>query len=117
MAYIDGFVLPVKATDKQAYLDMARAAAPVFKEHGALRVVECWPDDVPRGERTDFYRAVDAQEGEIAVFSWIEWPSKAARDAGMKRVWDDPRLCPGEDAPPFDMKRMIVGGFAPILDA
>jgi uncharacterized protein YbaA (DUF1428 family) len=114
MSYIDGFVVPVPAGKKQAYREMASRAATVFKENGALRLVECWGDDVPAGKVTDFKGAVKAQADEIVVFSWIEWPSKAVRDAGMKKVMDDPRMRP--DDMPFDGKRLIYGGFEVLLD-
>ena len=72
-------------------------------------------DDVPHGKQTDFYRAVAAKEDEAVLFSWIEWPDKAARDAGMQKVMEDPRM--GPDNPmPFDGARMIFGGFSPVLD-
>lgn len=115
MSYVDGFVIPVPANGKQAYLDMAAKAAPIFHEHGATRVVECWGDDVPDGKVTDFRGAVKAEEGENVVFSWIEWPSKEVRDAGMAKVMADARMQP-DGAMPFDGKRMIYGGFAPMLD-
>ena len=115
MSYVDGFVIPVPANGKQAYLDMAAKAAPIFHEHGAIRVVECWGDDVPDGKVTDFKGAVKAEEGENIVFSWIEWPSKEVRDAGMAKVMADTRMHP-DGAMPFDGKRMIYGGFAPMLD-
>ena len=115
MSYVDGFVIPVPANGKQAYLHMAAKAAPIFHEHGATRVVECWGDDVPDGKVTDFRGAVKAEEGENVVFSWIEWPSKEARDAGMAKVMTDERMQP-DGAMPFDGKRMIYGGFAPMLD-
>lgn len=115
MSYVDGFVLAVPAQNKDAYLKMARDGAPVFKEHGATRMVECWGDDVPKGKVNDFYGAVHAKDGEVVVFSWIEWPSKEARDAGMKKVMEDPRM--KMDGMPFDGMRMIYGGFQTILDA
>ena len=96
---------------------MAAKAAAVFKEYGATRVVEAWGDDVPDGKVTDFRRAVKAEEGENVVFSWIEWPSKEARDAGWEKVMADERMKPDRDNMPFDGKRMFWGGFAPILDA
>lgn len=115
MNYVDGFVVAVPAANKQAYLDQARKALPLFKEFGATRHVECWGDDVPDGKLTDFRRAVKAEEGEAVVFSWVEWPSKEVRDAGMKKMMEDPRMQELGDMP-FDGKRMIFGGFQPILD-
>ena len=116
MTYIDGFVIPVPAANKDAYRALAEKIAPIFMEHGATRLVECWGDDVPDGKLTDFRRAVQAEAGEVVVFSWIMWPSKAVRDEGMKKVMDDPRsMKPGADMP-FDGKRMIFGGFELMLD-
>ncbi len=116
MGYIDGFVIPVPADNKDAFREMAEKAAAVFKEHGALKVVECWGDDVPAGKHTDFRMAVKAEPGETVVFSWIVWPSRAARDEGNRRVMEDPRMQPGAAGMPFDGKRMIFGGFEPLLD-
>jgi uncharacterized protein YbaA (DUF1428 family) len=116
MAYIDGFVIPVAPGKKQAYREMAKIAAEVFIDHGAERLVECWGDDVPHGKVTDFYRAVAAEEGEGIVFSWIVWPSRAVRDEASPKVMADARLQPGPDMP-FDMKRMIFGGFELLLDS
>jgi uncharacterized protein YbaA (DUF1428 family) len=113
MSYVDGFVVPVPAGNKDAYREMAAMAAAIFKEHGAIRQVECWGDDVPDGKVTDFKRAVAAQAGETVVFSWIEWPSKEARNEGMRKAMSDPRL---KTEMPFDGKRMIYGGFAVLFD-
>ena len=115
MSYIDGFVIPVPAGNKEAYRKVAAEAAKIFKEHGATRIVECWGDDVPDGKVTDFKRAVKAEPGENIVFSWIAWPSKAARDEGMKKAMADPRMQPGPDMP-FDGKRLIYGGFQVLLE-
>jgi len=115
MSYIDGFVVPVPTGKKDDYRQMATQAAVVFRENGATQVVECWGDDVPEGKVTDFRRAVAAEAGENVVFSWIVWPSKAVRDAGMQKAMNDPRMQPSGDMP-FDGKRMIFGGFEPLLD-
>lgn len=117
MKYVEGFVAAVPAANKDEYLKHAAIAAPLFKEFGATRVVECWGDDVPDGKVTDFRGAVKAKDGEIVVFSWIEYPSKAARDEAVKKMMSDPRMKEMGDTMPFDGKRMIYGGFEPILDA
>ncbi len=115
MNYVDGFVAAVPAVNKQAYLDHAREALALFQGYGALRMVECWGDDVPDGKVTDFKGAVQARPDEVVVFSWIEWPSKAVRDAGMQRMSEDAKA--RDMKMPFDGQRMIYGGFQPILDA
>jgi uncharacterized protein YbaA (DUF1428 family) len=114
--YTDGFVVPVPAGKRDAYREMAAKAAAVFREYGAIRVVEGWGDDVPEGKLTDFRRAVKAEEGETIVYSWIEWPSKTARDEAWAKVMADPRMQPDFANMPFDAKRMFWGGFAPIVD-
>ncbi len=119
MAYIDGYVLAVPNANRQQMIDFARQFDPVFIGYGALRVVECWGDDVPHGKQTDFHRAVAAKDDEAVMFSWVEWPDKATRDAGMKKMMEDPSMDPSNpDNPPmpFDGKRMIMGGFVPVLD-
>ena len=118
MTYVDGFLAPVlAASSEEAYRAFAAKAAPIFREHGATRVVECWEDDVSDGKTTDFRRAVKLEQGEHVVFSWIEWPDKATRDAGMKKVMEDPRMGGPNDPMPFDGPRMIYGGFRAIVDA
>ncbi len=116
MSYIDGFVIAVPMANRESFRRHAAEAAPMFKEFGATRVVECWGDDVPDGKLTDFRRAVQATEDEVVVFSWIEYPSKEVRDAASARMMSDPRMKAMGDAMPFDGKRMIFGGFTPILD-
>lgn len=116
MTYVDGFVAAVPTANRAQFKQHAEDAAVVFKELGALKVVECWGDDVPDGETTSFPMAVKKKEDETVVFSWIVWPSKAARDAGMKAMMDDPRLHPDKNPLPFDGKRMIFGGFVPIVE-
>lgn len=116
MNYVDGFVVAVPAANKEAYRQMAAKAAPLFKEFGALRVVECWAEDVANGKLTDFRMAVKAEEHEEVVFSWIEYPSKEVRDAANAKLMSDPRMKEMGDNMPFDGKRMIYGGFVPLLD-
>ena len=116
MAYIDGFVLAVPAAKKQAYLESAKKFSAIFKEFGALTVVEAWGDDVPEGKLTSFTMAVQRADDETVVFSWITWPSKETRDAGWVKAMADPRMPNDPGAMPFDGKRMIFGGFTPIVD-
>jgi uncharacterized protein YbaA (DUF1428 family) len=116
MSYVDGFVAAVPTENREAYRKHAEAAGIVFKEHGALRFVECWGDDVPDGKLTSFPMAVRRQPDETVVFSWIVWPSRQARDEGMKKVMDDPRLKPEANPMPFDGKRLIYGGFEVLVD-
>jgi len=116
MSYVDGFVMAVPTANREKFLAHAREFDPVFIEFGATRVLECWGDDVPHGKVTDFHRAVQAGDDETVVFSWVEWPDKATRDAGMKKMMDDPRMDPNANPMPFDGKRMIFGGFSPELD-
>lgn len=113
--YIDGYVLPVPAANKEAYRELAASMVPLFQEFGALRVVEAWGDDTPDGKVTDYNRATHKKDDEAVVYSWIEWPDKATRDAGWAKIMEDERMRPPA-APPFDGQRMMWGGFAPILD-
>lgn len=116
MDYVDGFVLAVLKDNKEQYIAHARKAAAVFKDHGALQLVECWGDDVPEGTLTSFPMAVKCQENETVVFSWIVWPSKTVRDAGMEKAMQDPRLNSPDEPMPFDGKRMIFGGFQMVVN-
>lgn len=124
MSYIDGFVIAVPTANKEKFIEHAKLGDSVFIDLGATRVVECWGDDVPDGKVTDFRGAVKATAEETVVFSWIEWPDKATRDAGMKTLTDwmedpdrgDPRMDPEKNPMPFDGMRLIYGGFQPIVE-
>jgi uncharacterized protein YbaA (DUF1428 family) len=123
MPYMDGFVIAVPKANRQKFIDHANMGDSVFIEMGALRVVECWGDDVPVGKTTDFRMAVKAADDEDIVFSWIEWPDKATRDAAMATISQlmtdpakaDPRMDPTKNPMPFDGMRMIYGGFTPVV--
>jgi uncharacterized protein YbaA (DUF1428 family) len=115
MGYVDGALIAVPSDRKDAYQDFAATHAALLKEHGARRIVDAWGDDVPDGKVTDFKGAVKAQAGETVVFSWVEWPSKATRDAAWGKLMEDPRM--HDTKMPFDGKRVVHGGFAPIVDA
>lgn len=117
MSYVDGFVIAVPTASREQFRQHAATAAPVFIECGALSVAECWGDDVPDGKVTSFPMAVKLKDDETVVFSWIIWPDKATRDAGMDRVMKDPRLQADMNAMPFDGQRMIFGGFEMIVKA
>ncbi|WP_339722833.1 DUF1428 domain-containing protein [uncultured Paraglaciecola sp.] len=116
MNYVDGFVIAVAKVDRDKYQEYALAASSVFKENGALTVVECWGDDVPTGKLTSFPMAVKCQPDETVVFSWVTWPSKAVRDKGIANAMEDPRFDMDKNPLPFDGKRMIYGGFEMIVD-
>ena len=113
MNYVDGFVAAVPSANRAAYLEHAKFGARVFKEYGARSVVECWGDDVPEGKVTSFPMAVKRKEDETVVFSWITWPSKAARDEAWKKCMQDPRF--KDMKMPFDGQRLIYGGFEVLL--
>ncbi len=119
MTYVDGYVLAVPTANKEAYRKVAETAAEIFKKHGATRVVECWADDVPEGKLTSFSIATQRKPDEAALFSWVEWPSKSTRDAGMAKSMPELEATMTEQGiaePPFDHKRMFWGGFQPIVE-
>ena len=116
MSYIDGFVAAVPTANRDAYKRHAERAAVIFKEYGALKVVECWGDDVPDGKLTSFPIAVRKKDNESVVFSWIVWPSRQVRDDGMKKVMADPRSQPNANPMPFDGQRLIYGGFQTLVE-
>lgn len=123
MTYIDGFVIACPTANKDKFIAHAKMGDSVFVELGAIRVVECWGDDVPDGTTTDFRKAVKAEPDETVLFSWIEWPDKPTRDAAMAKMNEwmadpakaDPRMDPEKNPMPFDGKRMIYGGFTRIV--
>lgn len=115
MTYIDGFLVSVPNANKAAYQTLAAQSALVFKEYGALSVMEAWGDDVPEGKVNSMHTAVLRKDDESIVFSWIVWPSKAARDAAWQKVMADPRMQPETSRQVFDGQRMIWGGFVPLI--
>jgi len=123
MSYIDGLVIACPKANKEKFIAHAKTADPLFMELGATRILECLQDDVPKGKVTDFYGAVQATEEEAVLFSWIEWPDKQTRDAAMAKMTEmmenpeqaDPRMDPIKNPMPFDGKRMIFGGFVPVV--
>jgi len=117
MSYVDGFVLPVPEENLAAYRRLARKAGAIWKEYGALEYVECVADDVQPGKHTSFPQSVKLKPGEVVVFSWIVYKSRAQRDRINKKVMADPRLANlGPKDMPFDGKRMFFGGFKPIVE-
>jgi uncharacterized protein YbaA (DUF1428 family) len=115
--YVDGFIIPVPKKSVQAYRRIAQKAGKIWKEHGAVDFVECIADDVKPGKTTSFPQSVKLKPTEVVVFSWIVYKSRAHRDRVNKKVMADPRLNDMMDnkAMPFDMKRMIYGGFAVLV--
>ncbi len=131
MSYIDCYLAPVPIENRTAYEELARISAEVLREYGATRVVECWLDD--SGPEASSYHATDARQeskqygtfvqaagarkGETVVMSFVEWPDKATRDAGMENLTSDPRMQFAHQPPTFDGRRLIAAGFKPMLDA
>ena len=116
MSYIAGFVAAVPAASKEAYRKHVAEAASVLKEFGTTRMIEAWGDDVPGGKITDFKSAVKAMPDEVVTFSWHEYPDKAAADAAYHTMMSDPRVAKMVATMPFDGQRMMIGGFASIID-
>ncbi|KZZ24235.1 RNA signal recognition particle [Sulfitobacter sp. HI0082] len=115
MTYIAGFLTPVPDENREAYIESARKAWPLFRDYGALSTTECWGDDIPDGTQTDFKRAVALKDGESVCFSWIVWPDKESHDRCGASMETDPRW--QELSMPFDGKRMIWGGFNTVFQA
>lgn len=116
MTYIDGFLAAVPVDNREAFIKHANEMAVMFREHGALKIVESWGNDVPDGKLTSFSMAVKKQDNETVTFSWVVWPSKAVRDEAWTKMMSDPRMQPGVFEMPFDGKRLIYGGFEVIVD-
>jgi uncharacterized protein YbaA (DUF1428 family) len=116
MAYVDIFMAAVATEKKQIYLDYARKMDQMFKDAGALEVVECWGNDVPEGKLTSFPMAVKRAPDETVATGWIKWASKEVRDAAWGELMKRPEMQPGAGPMPFDGKRMIFGGFDVILE-
>lgn len=116
MNYIDGVVIPVATANKELYIEYAQKMAPLFKKHGALKVIDCWGDSVPEGELTSFPKSVQLKADETVVFSWVVWPSKEIREKGWQDMEDELNQLFEKNPMPFDGKRMIYGGFQMIID-
>jgi len=116
MSYVDGFVVPVPKSKLEDYKKLARLASEVWREYGALDYQEWIADDVKPGKLTSFPQSVDLGPDETVVFSWIVYESRAQRDAVNEKVMKDPRMKNDPANWPFDGKRMIFGGFAPLLN-
>ena len=117
MTYVDGIIIPVPKKKFAAYRAMSKKFGKVCREHGALEYNESVADDVKKGKRTSFPRAVKQKPSETVIFAWITYKSRADRNRINKKVMADPRLS-GMDMKkmPFDAKRMIYGGFKVIVD-
>jgi uncharacterized protein YbaA (DUF1428 family) len=119
MSYVDGFVLPVPKKNVAAYRRMAAKAGKVWREHGALEYRECAGDDLDVKMLLPFPKAMKTKPGETVFFSWIVYKSRAHRDRVNAKVMKDPRLASMMDPKkmPFEVKRMMYGGFKIVVDA
>ena len=117
--YVDGFVLPVPKKNIETYRQIARKAGKVWRDHGALEYLECIGDDLKVKFGVPFTKGARAKAGETVVFSWIVYKSRAHRDRVNAKVMKDPRLAKMMDPKgmPFDVKRMLCGGFKVLVDA
>lgn len=130
MTYIDCFLAPVPRANRAQYEQLAQRSWEVLRDHGALRVVECWLDESgpdastyhgvdsrqPADHDGTFHGAAGVKADETVVMSWVEWPDKCSRDVGMEKVTADPRMQFGDQPPVFDGSRLIAAGFQPMLD-
>jgi uncharacterized protein YbaA (DUF1428 family) len=113
--YIQGFLIPVPEAKKDAYRAVAQKFADIMKDHGMIEVVEAWEADVPDGTLTDFRRAVNLEEGEKVVFSWVVWPDKQTCEAAHSSMMSEEFAAEVGKDMPFDGKRMVFGGFEPLV--
>lgn len=119
MAYIDGFVIPVQISNKENFIETANIVDQMFMDLGAVRILECWADDLQVGEVTDFRKAVKAKDDETVVFSWVEWPDKQTREEAkikFQKMVEEENRPAEEQTPPFDGRRLIYGGFMPVVE-
>ncbi len=118
MRYVDGFVLPVPKRKLRSYLSMARKAGRIWMEHGALEYRECVGDDLDVKLGTSFPRQMGLKSGETVLFSWIVYRSRASRDKVNAKVMKDERITAmmKTKSMPFDVKRMVYGGFEVQVD-
>jgi len=119
MQYVDGFVLPVPTKNLKLYRSIAQKTGKIWREHGALQYVEAVGDDMKMKFGVPFPKQMKLKPGETVVFSWIVYKSRAHRDQVNAKVMADPRLAKmmEKGAMPFDMKRMVYGGFKFLVDA
>ena len=117
MSYVDGMVVPVPKDKLAEYRRKSKQIGKIWLEHGAQQYTECAADDVKPGKITSFPQSVKLKPGEVVVFSWIVYASRAARDRTNKKVMADPRVAKlmSPQNMPFDGKRMFWGGFKPIV--
>ena len=116
--YVDGLVFAVPSANKQAFIDYANGANNMMKDYGCTRIVYAWGDELQDGQVTDFKKAVQAKDDETVVYCWHEWPDKATRDQGHKKMREGMQSGDSHmnNPPPFDGMRMIFGGFEPIIE-
>ena len=112
--YVNTYVLSVPEEKKNEYARIAKVYAEVARDFGALEIFENWELEVPDGEHTDYRKAVKAERGEKIVLSWVIWPDRETGAQAHKAMFADPRMAEVGEMP-FDTKRMILGGFEPIL--
>ena len=112
--YVNTYLLGVPEEKKDDYVRIANVFCDVAKDFGALEIFENWELEVPDGEQTDYRKAVKAEPGERIVLSWVIWPDRETGARAHKDMFEDPRMAAVGEMP-FDTKRMILGGFEPIL--